>query len=433
MKKLPKWFVFTLAFASVALLLGAMWVVECQLLPHDSFLFCRSYDLIKDILIVLLAVIIIVELLFKVKSKSEHDVQMKSRLLSNIVDTIVDGVISLNNDGIILSWNKSAEKIFGYTARDIIGEDFGVLVLAGNKDELFTSDINKKLEKQGMVKDYEVQMKCSGGKLLWVNLSCSILKDLNGKKIGLSLIIHDITETKLFVEKIQQSEKLVAVGQLAAGIAHEVLTPLNVISGNAEYLLMGMDKHDDRVRELQIIIDETEKINKLIKRMMEFAQPKKSEMKKVDINTVLQEILNFTQPQLIKSHIEVEMEFDKDLPEIMADEAQIEQAFLSIEKNAWEAMKKGGALTIRTSFWIDAEDKKEYIKIQFTDTGYGIRDDNIKRVFDPFFSTKDIGKGTGLGLTIAYKIIADQGGSIDIDSSVDIGTTVVVTLPVRNM
>jgi signal transduction histidine kinase len=194
---------------------------------------------------------------------------------------------------------------------------------------------------------------------------------------------------------------------------------------------MGLDKNDGRVRELQAIIGETERITKLVQRLMDFARPHKLEFAEMDINKALVNVLDFVKPQLMKAKITVETCLDEKLPLVMADDIQMEQSFLNIVINSWQAMAGGGTLTISTSVWHTSASAGEQVQIKIADTGTGIDQDNIHRIFDPFFTTKDIGKGAGLGLTISYRIVEDHGGSIKVDSTVNVGTTVTVTLPVK--
>ncbi|MFC2149084.1 nitrogen regulation protein NR(II) [Candidatus Auribacterota bacterium] len=425
---LARWKVNLFAFLAIVLIFTFLWGLEGYWLQDKSFMYARLYDLIKDTVVVSIAVIAAMNFLYISKEKTDRDIYRRDRHLANIVNASADGIISLDMSGKILSWNLGAAAIFGYSPNEMIGKSFDVLF----GENVFVSNLKNLLDQRGVIKNYELEVTCKDKGKVKANLSFSLLRGIDGQGIGISIIVKDVTEKKLLEEKMQQSEKLIAIGQLAAGVAHEIFTPLNVISGNAEYILMGLDKSDSRVRELQTIICETDRIDRLIKRLMDFAKPQDLVLRKVDINRAVADVLDFARAHFLKSSITVETDLGRDLPEIMADESQLELALLNISINAWEAMPSGGKLLISTSLWVSDLDQKEYVRVKLTDTGFGIENEDLKRIFDPFFSTKDVGKGTGLGLTISYRVIEDHHGTIEVESNVNIGTTVKVTLPVRS-
>jgi two-component system sensor histidine kinase AtoS len=428
---LEKWKIHLVVFMVVFALLLSVWGLEHLYLKHMSIGFYHRYELVKDILYTFVVMAIAVSAIMWHRQRSEQVIYQRERYLANIVNNSADAIISCDSAGNIHSWNKGAEGIFGYTQDEIVGRHFSSLFESTPWQDTVLKKINEIVSERGYLKNYEIEMVSKDRHKVWANLSYAMLRDLNGNAIGTSIIIKDGTERKLFEERMQQSEKLIAVGQLAAGVAHEVFTPLNVISGNAEYLLMGLDKNDGRVRELQAIIGETERITKLVQRLMDFARPHKLEFAEMDINKALVNVLDFVKPQLMKAKITVETCLDEKLPLVMADDIQMEQSFLNIVINSWQAMAGGGTLTISTSVWHTSASAGEQVQIKIADTGTGIDQDNIHRIFDPFFTTKDIGKGAGLGLTISYRIVEDHGGSIKVDSTVNVGTTVTVTLPVK--
>jgi len=226
------------------------------------------------------------------------------------------------------------------------------------------------------------------------------------------------------------------VGQLAAGIAHQIGTPLNVISGSAEYLMMEWGDGKPRPQELEIIIAQTDRITKLIQQLLNFARPARMELRSLDLSELLQGLLILTEHQIAKEGISVKAEFGTDLPPILGDANQLEQALLNIVINAWHAMPDGGRLTLATRA-VPATDRHRRVgrlaplgvEVVIADTGMGIPPEHMPRIFDPFFSTKGVGKGTGLGLAISRRIVEDHHGSIDVESAVGRGTTFSIWLP----
>jgi signal transduction histidine kinase len=250
------------------------------------------------------------------------------------------------------------------------------------------------------------------------------------------LAIEDVTDRVTLAQEVQQAEKLAVVGQLAAGIAHQIGTPLNVISGSAEYLLMEWGDEKPRPQELEIIIAQTDRITKLIQQLLNFARPARMELAALDLNELLRTILSLTEHQIAKERISVETDYQDGLPRIRGDANQLEQAFLNIVINAWHAMPEGGRLTLRTRA-ISASDRPRRVgrpaqagvDVIIADTGTGIAPEHMPRIFDPFFSTKGVGKGTGLGLAISRRIVEDHHGIVEVDSAVGRGTTFTIWLP----
>jgi len=228
-------------------------------------------------------------------------------------------------------------------------------------------------------------------------------------------------------ERIQQSEKLSSVGQLAAGIAHEIGTPLNIISGNAEYLMMDMKPDDPKMEELSIIIQQTERIAKLIQQLMDFARNTRPSFELTDIHQLIDNTLTLTRHQIKKHFISLTSNLNGRLPKIVADPNQIQQVFLNIIINAIQATPDGGSLRIETEIGRD----EESVQVRICDTGCGIPREYINNIFDPFFTTKEVGQGTGLGLAVSHRIIENHRGKIEVESRVNEGTCFTVILPIH--
>ncbi len=224
-----------------------------------------------------------------------------------------------------------------------------------------------------------------------------------------------------------QSEKLASLGKLAAGIAHEINNPLGGILIYSYLILEETPKDNPHYDNLKKIVKETTRCKDIVKGLLEFARPKEPEMSLTDINDVIERSLSIVERQVLFQNITIKKEYSRGLPRTIADGAQLQQVFINMIINAAEAMKGNGALTIKSSL----EQDKQYLAIEFTDTGHGIREEDKKRLFEPFFTTKEVGKGTGLGLAISYGIIQKHNGAIIVSSQVGKGTTFKVRLPVR--
>lgn len=228
-------------------------------------------------------------------------------------------------------------------------------------------------------------------------------------------------EMSLKDRQILQAEKMAAIGELAAGIAHEIRNPLGIITGSAE----TVKKHDDpKIREEMVnyILEESQRINGLISNFLEFARPKEPRMVICDIREVLEKTLTLLGPKAKSLGIEIKKDFPKKALMILVDPDQIRQAFTNLSVNAIEAMPDGGVLSVKV-----IENHKGEVIIKFSDTGKGIPKELRRKVFDPFFTTKE--GGTGLGLSIAHQIITQHGGSIIVEDREGKGSTFIVTLP----
>jgi two-component system NtrC family sensor kinase len=223
-----------------------------------------------------------------------------------------------------------------------------------------------------------------------------------------------------------QSEKLASLGKLAAGIAHEINNPLGGILIYSHLLLEDMPKNSPHYENLKKIVRETTRCKDIVKGLLEFARPKEPEMSHININEIVESSLAIMERQALFQNITIKKKYASDLPKIVADSAQLQQVFMNIILNAAEAMDGNGALTLITSL----EGQSSTIEVKFADTGHGIKEEDKKRLFEPFFSTKEVGKGTGLGLAISYSIIQKHQGTIEVESQVGKGSTFTVKLPV---
>jgi two-component system NtrC family sensor kinase len=233
-------------------------------------------------------------------------------------------------------------------------------------------------------------------------------------------------ELKKAQNQLVQSEKMASLGMMAAGIAHEINNPLTTILINSHLLLEDSDYSSSGREELQLITDEATRCGKIVKGLLDFARQTKAEKRLADINLILKQTLAIIESQASFHNIKINKNLNDNLPKIWVDINQIKQVFMNIILNAAEAMPEGGALNISTSLMAN----NGLINISFVDTGCGISKENLSKLFDPFFSTKE-SKGTGLGLALSYGIVKKHNGSIEVDSEVGMGSTFIVKLPIK--
>jgi PAS domain S-box-containing protein len=232
------------------------------------------------------------------------------------------------------------------------------------------------------------------------------------------IIIEDVTEFRETQRAMLQSAKMAAVGQMTSGFAHEIGTPLGIISANAQYLLQEIGE-EQGAEELRIILSETNRITNLIKHLLIFSRPAKFARQPVDINALIREVLDLFVHQKIMENVEVQARLSDRLPRLRVEPTLMRQVFLNLLINACQAMPDGGPLRIATSIERSQSivgKRAPCVRICFEDEGTGIAHHDLRQIFTPFFTTKDTGKGTGLGLSVSYRIVQNHGGDITAES-----------------
>lgn len=264
----------------------------------------------------------------------------------------------------------------------------------------------------------EFRYKHANGDWVYVEALVTPVLDEKNEIKHLVVVARDISERKKTEEWIRKSEKLSVVGQLAAGVAHEIRNPLTSIKGFVQLL----QKSANNSLYTDIILSEIGRLEDIMKGFLSLAKPQPPHREEVNTTILVKDIIRLFESQAILKNVEILQESAKNLPTIYCDTHQIKQVFINILQNAVEAMLDGGVITIQIS-----NPNNESIKFRFIDQGYGIPKERIKKIGEPFFSTKE--KGTGLGLMITQKIVQEHGGTISIESKVNQGTVVEVTLP----
>lgn len=337
--------------------------------------------------------------------------------LATVIESLSDGLFVTDKDGTIISFNNAATKITGYSSTEVAGFPY-------NKFFSMLSDSMPVLE---INKNTEMNIKTKDNRQLILSITSALVKNSEGEDIGKVFTFRDITEEKQRQEVYHRTEKLVALGQLSAGIAHELNTPLGSILGYARLLMKNKNLDAVQKERLEIIAEQAKRSSAIIKGLLNFARqsnPSLRNMKKASINDILTDVLKLIHTEIEKHNIHVIIDFSE-IPEIMVDVRQMEQAMLNIILNAIQAIKNNGEIRVKTFT------ENNSIKIKVSDNGPGIPEDIKPRIFDPFFTTKPVGEGTGLGLSISAGIISEHGGSIDVESTEGNGATFTVTLPVN--
>ena len=367
------------------------------------------------------------------RKRMEEALAQSERNYRVLFESTLDGIFVLDAETMkaVLA-NQAAAKVYGFnSAEDAVGSNPLDFVHPEDKDRVTIIVVEDMFEKD-LHRIVEVRSATKDGREVWIS-AIGTKTEYQGRSAGL-LSIRDITarkqseaEKQRLEEQLHLSSRLAAVGELSAGIAHELNNPLAAIKGFAQLLIGGDDLDETVKKDLEAICMEAQRATKITQDLLSFARRHEPEKRLISINEALAKSLDLCSYQMKVNDIELSVEFDPDLPKTMADFFQMQEVFVNIIVNAEQAMAEAHA---KGKLCVKTQRVGEMIQIIFTDDGPGIADENLKRIFDPFFTTKEVGKGTGLGLSICYGLIEGHGGHIYAKSRPGEGATFVVDLPV---
>ncbi len=306
--------------------------------------------------------------------------------------------------------NESGVELLGFTKKDeVLGKYLPHFFFDRKKWE----KLARELITVGHVKDFEAEFKGPGGTYLFLLITMSAIKDEHGKIKGTEGIAKDLTRFKQVTETLIQSEKMASVGQLAAGVAHEINTPLGIILGYTQLLEEDFEDQEETLESLKIIEKQTKICRRIVADLLKFSRDSMTEKTvPTDINTCIKEVLAVTEHTLNMDRIYVYKVFGGNIPKIVAANEKLRQVFVNIINNAQYAIGDEGIIGI----WTRYDQARNEVQAIIGDTGPGIPQEIINKIFDPFFTTKAVGKGTGLGLSVSFGIIQDLGGYIEVES-----------------
>jgi two-component system NtrC family sensor kinase len=335
----------------------------------------------------------------------------------NIVESLNVGVLAVDLGGIVESWNTRMEQLFGVTRQEAVGHQLRALL-----PEELASEIASRRDEEQITGIYKQRLHHQG-KYLTLNVSITPLVSKSGDRIGRLLLFDDVTQRERMEEQMSQTEKLTSLGLLAAGVAHEVNTPLAVISNYIQMLAKQMPEGDPRQGIIDKIVKQTFRASEIVNNLLNFSRTSATELADIDVNRVVEETLSLVAHPLKTSQIQVVKQLGETLPSVRGSANKLQQVFLNLFLNARDAMPGGGMLEVRTAAHNGS------VEVEVADTGAGIPREHIHRIFDPFFTTKANGRGTGLGLSVSYGIIKEHAGKIDVRSTPGKGTSFHVEFP----
>ena len=360
--------------------------------------------------------------------------EYRSRLAS-IIDSSEDAILSKDLNGIITSWNKGAERIYGYTPEEVVGKHISLLTPSDRPDEI--PEILRKIGRGERIENHESVRVTNDGRHLDVSVSVSPLRNAAGDIVGASAIARDITTQKRAEGQLRQSQKMEAIGRLAGGVAHDFNNVLGIINACAEFLRDRIDPAAEPSIYVENIKKAIERGTSLTKQLLAFSRTSAIQPRVLDLNERLRDIGKLLRP-LLGEDVEVLIVPRTPSAVVEADPGQLDQVVVNLAVNARDAMPRGGKFILETgTVRLDesfAEQHQamapgKYVMLAVSDTGSGMDEATVSRIFEPFFTTKEAGKGTGLGLATVYGIVKQSAGHILVYSEPGHGTTFKIYLP----
>jgi PAS domain S-box-containing protein len=351
--------------------------------------------------------------LYRSLARKVEEYEKLKEFSENIVESINVGILAADLDDRVEHWNSQIEKLTGISRERALGRKLS---------ELLPADLCMKLGDQlNTVENvYKYVLK---PKDVTLNVAIAPLISRDGAQIGRLIIFDDVTDRAELERRLVQADKLSSIGLLAAGVAHEVNTPLAVISTYAQMLAKQISGDEQKAPLLEKIARQTFRASEIVNSLLNFSRTSPTEFVSVDLNKIVSETLALMEHQLTKSQVTATLTLDEKLPRIKGSPGKLQQVFLNLFLNARDAMEKGGVLAVKTSA------HEGNVLVTVSDSGAGIARENLEKIFDPFFTTKGAKKGTGLGLSVSYGIVREHGGNIEVHSQIGAGTRFELSFP----
>ena len=342
-------------------------------------------------------------------------------------DAITDGILILSPDLRVVRANRAMAEFLKTTPQALVGQDCCQLLWCCH--DLEAQTLAERTAWEGKLRLDEVHEPRLGNRTFL--RSIYPFWGVQDELTGMVLVLKDITAQKDLQAQLVQSARLAGIGELAAGVAHELSNPLTSILGFADLLIQSEDIPQSHKEDVAIIMEESCRAQEIVQGLLDFARQSPLQIAPVDLNRVVREVLRLLQRQAELADVVVEVRYAADLPWVMGDARQLKQVLFNLIVNALQAMPNGGMLTISTSYGPATTRQGKFVRVRVRDTGVGIMPEHRQRLFQPFFTTKPEGKGTGLGLSISLGIVENHGGTIEVESEPGRGSCFTVLLPAR--
>jgi len=418
-----------LLFTSLILLgvlFGAFEIVNQTLLTDTDPQTMRWLYFSRGVIVALVLIVWTAWTVYNYREYYEDQLEATKLRYRDIIEHSADAIITIDNEQVITSWNRGAEKMLKWDRDEVIGKSIGVII----PDE-FSKDQEAEGDLFGMNGkehgwNYETERLTKHGETKLVNLTESFIRNRDDEIMGKSLILRDLTEVKMRKEQIQQSERLATVGHMAAGVAHEVGNPLTAISSLVQ---VCQRKTDDEFLQDQLkkVREHIQRINKIVRDLVDFSRPSSMQAEHVQINEIINSAVGLLRHDARCSNVDFNLSLSSDLPAISCVPDQIHQVLVNLLLNAVDAMQE----TENPHIEIATQRDNSTMQLTVSDNGEGIKKEYQSRIFEPFFTTKEVGSGTGLGLSVSHGIITKMDGQIWVESTPGEGTTFIIELPIE--
>ncbi|MBX7061839.1 MAG: PAS domain S-box protein [Pyrinomonadaceae bacterium] len=363
--------------------------------------------------------------LYEEQQRHAEELAILKEFNESIVESVNVGLLAVDEEGRIIRCNSPFEAMMGLDRESVVGNTIDQVF-----DESFARNLDNILGKSRwhlteVRNAYKMHAFDSAGHSLMLNIAVAPLRSVSNLQTGAILVLENVTGRVKLEETLQQSEKLSSIGLLAAGVAHEVNTPLTGVSSYTQMLLGMIPETDPKHALLEKMQRQTERASNIVGNLLNFSRTGNStDFVDIDLNKLLNDTLQLLEPQLRKSNVSIVKEYTEPLAAVHANSGKLQQVFTNLILNARDAMQMGGTIKLRTYVLDD-----DQVVVEVSDTGEGIPAENLTKIFDPFFTTKGVGNGTGLGLAVTYGIVQEHSGSIEAFSENGDGTTFRLVLP----
>ncbi len=358
----------------------------------------------------------------RLRSAAEERARAIESYNENILRSVSSGVITFNREGVITTFNEAASRILRLNRADVIGKTCAEVFGANST---VAALLDRCLSTGEAITREEFELRLPHGERIWIGVSTTLLKDREGRLIGTTFVCTDLTEIKALQEQVEMRERMTVLGQMSAGIAHEFRNLMGTILGAAKLIARQTPPDSPAHESIQTVTHVISDMDHLVTQFLNFARKTDPDLKPVDVEPWLKRVVEQVLEQVPPPHPHVEVTCFPDVPQIRIDEVLMRQALGNLVQNAIEAMPGGGRLTVSAGMRPPLGRRRE-VEVRVSDTGAGIPQDRLGKIFLPFYTTKP--KGTGLGLALVHKIVLLHNGRIEVESQEHKGTTFRISL-----
>src|SRR5262245_54521334 len=345
----------------------------------------------------------------------ETEIAEKDQFYASILRNSADAIFTLDPQEKVTSWNKGAEAIFGYTEEEMLGQSLEILLPQLLREDRELERSSAATQAEGYLRSYQTQRLTKDGRTIDVLFTRSAIRDSEGQLIGYSSVLKDITEQRLLDRHLTQTEKLSAIGEMAAGLAHEIKNPLAGIKGAIEIIRDGLAPDDPHRQILGEVLSEVGRIDRSVINLLSYSKPKRPDFVQIDVVRLIENVISFLQKMADSRGVRLHLISTRDIPPVRGDENELKQLFMNMILNSLEAIKNRGNIWVKVNHPADS-----HVSIEVRDDGPGIPADQLGKIFLPFLtSTKN---ATGLGLATCKRIVTNHGGAIRVESEPGKGT-----------